>query len=213
MSEEKFNPNPEEYKLPEYPDKNDPEEKKRIDDARQIGRNSADALFGPYPINVLPRKGSSPLSNLRESSWDDEELRRTARRIAYMKSRAEETPPEVSLHEIFGQKDKKPELTPREKYSSSVENNISIEEFTAELSDLFENDPWLRGQVGDWDLLNAKSKDLNAPKFKLSIVFENNRHKHKKEKTVITGTHKDIMEALDEELVFHEPHLHVVGDE
>ena len=93
----------------------------------------------------------------------------------------------------------------------------SLEEFIDYIGEYF-RDPkdldnkWLDSQV-KWNLENFGENKKGEKLFKFFAYFDNNRGKKGKEKTVITGTRNEIIDALDEELGFHEPHLRVVGDE
>lgn len=224
---EKFRPNPEQEnktpddKLPEieaYPNLRDSElEKRRIEAARQKGRPIVEKKFGPLQINVKPvfiKKGNGPAPNKREGGPDDEQLKRTARRLSFMAEKKQGTENfESQLHEIFGREESRQEAAPHEKMLQHVEKDMNLDEFTKELKNLFENDPWLRGQIDDWELFQMKSRSPKEPKFRLAIDFEDNRLKRKKGKTIIAGTYNEIMDVLNEELGFHKTHLRVVGDE
>jgi hypothetical protein len=224
---EKFRPNLEQEgktpdeKMPEieaYPNLRDSEiEKRRLDEARQKGRSIVENRFGALQINVKPgfiKKGSGSAQNKREGGLDDDQLRRTSRRLSFMADKKNGSDNfETQLHEIFGREESGQEPAPHEKILSRVEKDISLDEFTKELENLFENDPWLRGQIDDWELFQRKSRNPKEPKFRLVIFFENNRLKRKREKTIIAGTYNGIMDVLKEELGFHKAHLRVVGDE
>jgi len=213
---EKFNPNPgkpnegESMRWTENYPKADKEE---IEEARKRGRALADKLMGPEPVYGRPGFASKG-KRASEISGDQEQLRKTARRLAFMAQPKEGTANfEAEIYELFGDKQEPAKMPSREEIMNLTKIPDSLDAFTGKLEKLFENDPWLRGQVGGWDLVQIKPNDAGEPRYKMSAVFENNRAKHKKEKTIFTGTYSDIMDALEEELAFHEPHLRVVGDD
>lgn len=93
----------------------------------------------------------------------------------------------------------------------------SLSKFIDDIGEYFrdpkdKDDKWLDSQI-KWNLEDFGENKAGEKIFKLTMYIDGNRGKKGREKTVITGTREKVLEGLDEELGFHEPHLRVVGDE
>jgi hypothetical protein len=171
MSGEKFNPNPEEYKLPEYPDKNDPEEKARLNEARKRGRELS------LKIGQKFERGFGKLSRERN-------------RAGRVEPTVEPTPRKLLRQAI----ESGLRVAQRDDTYLKPEEEIDLGKFTSMLESIIAEDKWIGERIRGWNLIPMKSGKIKEPIFKL--VVELNDYGRK----IFQGTHREILDELDAEL-------------